>query len=291
VVRFLAIFRGVKIDKFCHPTSPMERMSRSDSRGFDSSFVKKAAFTLPEVLITIGVIGIVAVMTIPSLMTKIEEKVLIEQLWQTYNIVHNATRQMLAEEVGVMDVRLLSADMTNAYNTWKELLPRYTKVMLSCPYMKAQGVCNGKSYKKYGNKVYNSSAPNYRTYVLANGATIIFHPSVEIGTTYNQCGSTITKLGFNATYFNGCGAFYVDVNGKKGPNMQGKDFFRFYLVRDGIVPGGSKQENVWTQTFHDDCMKNNGESCAAWALYNRNMDYLRCKDDLSWDGNRSCPKK
>ena len=31
----------------------------------------------------------------------------------------------------------------------------------------------------------------------------------------------------------------------------------------------------------------NGYTCAAWIIYNENMDYLHC-NDLSWDGKKRC---
>lgn len=33
--------------------------------------------------------------------------------------------------------------------------------------------------------------------------------------------------------------------------------------------------------------KLNGYGCAAWVIYNENMDYLHC-NDLSWDGKKKC---
>ena len=55
-------------------------------------FKKFLAFTLAEVLITIGVIGVVAAITLPSLITK-SRKVMVEnRLKDTYSILANATR-------------------------------------------------------------------------------------------------------------------------------------------------------------------------------------------------------
>ena len=40
---------------------------------------RKAAFTLAEVLITLGIIGVVAAMTLPALINKAEDKILESQ--------------------------------------------------------------------------------------------------------------------------------------------------------------------------------------------------------------------
>ena len=44
----------------------------------------KFAFTLAEVLITLGIIGVVAAMTIPTLMQKYYEKQTVAKLKETY---------------------------------------------------------------------------------------------------------------------------------------------------------------------------------------------------------------
>lgn len=51
---------------------------------------KKKAFTLAEVLITLGIIGVVAALTMPSLMSNYRRKVAETQLKQTYSILLNA---------------------------------------------------------------------------------------------------------------------------------------------------------------------------------------------------------
>ena len=50
----------------------------------------KNAFTLAEVLITLGVIGIVAALTMPSLIASYKEKVFISQAKKSLSIVLNA---------------------------------------------------------------------------------------------------------------------------------------------------------------------------------------------------------
>ena len=51
---------------------------------------RKVAFTMAEVLITLGIIGIVAAMTMPSLIGKWQKTVHINQMKRTYSIISNA---------------------------------------------------------------------------------------------------------------------------------------------------------------------------------------------------------
>lgn len=48
------------------------------------------AFTLAEILITLGIIGVVAALTIPLIIEKYQKKVFATKVKQTYNIVSNA---------------------------------------------------------------------------------------------------------------------------------------------------------------------------------------------------------
>ena len=51
---------------------------------------KKAAFTLAEVLITLGIIGVVAAMTLPSLIQERTNKALYVALWKNYSVMQQA---------------------------------------------------------------------------------------------------------------------------------------------------------------------------------------------------------
>lgn len=59
---------------------------------------KKSGFTLAEVLITLGIIGTVAAMTIPTLMTNYQKQVWESKLKKIYSITTNACERMLIEE-------------------------------------------------------------------------------------------------------------------------------------------------------------------------------------------------
>ena len=50
------------------------------------------AFTMAEVLITLGIIGIVAAMTLPAVMGKYQKKVTVEKLKKFYSVITNAAR-------------------------------------------------------------------------------------------------------------------------------------------------------------------------------------------------------
>ena len=91
-----------------------------------------------------------------------------------------------------------------------------------------------------------------------------------------------------------CADITVDIDGpSKGENAWGKDWFRFYITKYGVLPKGTPDSTSYT--FSKYCINASqatyggkfGEACTAWVLYNENMDYLHC-DDLSWEGKTKC---
>lgn len=57
--------------------------------------MKKFGFTLAEVLITLGIIGVVAAMTIPNLLTKMDHNAKIAKLQKSISIMNQAMRMSI----------------------------------------------------------------------------------------------------------------------------------------------------------------------------------------------------
>ena len=257
----------------------MYRVKQLCLRGGGENLKLLKGFTLAEVLITLGIIGVVAAMTMSNIISKHETKKLISQL-ATANTMLEQGFSLAITDLGEVDGW---ADKDNRLDfIYKEVIPRYFKVVKDCGNNGAS-TCNLKDYKNTdGSSTWGFK--NFYSFVLANGMTIFFWPS----SSGSGCSAPIKH---SYTYYPGygyCAELYVDVNGNKGPNIAGKDMFAFSLWKDGIIPSGGAQEPVWTMTFEDQCLTaKRSVYCTAWVLYNKNMDYLKC-NDLSWKGKRSC---
>lgn len=89
--------------------------------GYKSS--NKDGFTLAEILITLSIVGIVAAMTVPSLMMNYQKKVWETKLEKSFSVAVNACERMLVEE------NISSANETRLYrDPTSENVRRYFKV-------------------------------------------------------------------------------------------------------------------------------------------------------------------
>ena len=63
--------------------------------------LNKKGFTLAETLITLGIIGVVAAITMPMIITKYQKQVTVEKLKKMYNNM-NSIMQMAVNDTGDM---------------------------------------------------------------------------------------------------------------------------------------------------------------------------------------------
>ncbi|MBQ8459388.1 type II secretion system protein, partial [bacterium] len=86
--------RGEKMSAFTLAETP--HRSGYSATNFDKTqrLLRSAGFTLAEVLITIGIIGVVSAMTIPNLMTNYKVYRLKTQFWKSYSTLSQVIRRM-----------------------------------------------------------------------------------------------------------------------------------------------------------------------------------------------------
>ena len=250
---------------------------------------RKIAFTLAEVLITLGIIGIVAAMTMPVLIQKTKEKETISKLKKFNSVMNQAFTIAKVQNGEVEDWGLQVAGMSddpdeNQQAISKQMTDKVWDIL--SPNLKITSRCKRTEDDCQGYDRYSLDGTKFGEFrpiaVFADG-------SVIVGTTvFNATCNGVRGTSENLKHI--CGEVFVDINGPKPPNATGKDVFIFYFTKYGVLPAGTKDETVFTMDKY--CNKGetnilNGYGCAAWIIYNENMDYLHC-DDLSWDGKKSC---
>ena len=167
------------------------------------------AFTLAEVLVTLGIIGVVSAMTVPTLMQNYQRQSYVTQLHKTYNEFSQAILRFQTDRnaVNLTEAGLTSQEVCN------NLMTSYFKTTQTCE--NSLTPCFADSYKTLQGGTIDFDINT--SYVLASGASVRFM--------YAQVGNGINKIA-NIT---------VDVNGKKGPNILGRDLFWMALYNDGVI--------------------------------------------------------
>ncbi len=268
---------------------------------------KTAAFSLAEVLITIAIIGIVAAMTIPSLVTKYQERVVVSKLKKAYSVLSQAW-QLAVIDYGTPERWDLGGDGNSLCNKDEEgnvnplcgkgannamiILSKYMQIDKMCQANKDKNCAFG--HTRLDASISGETTPtndadddaykqDSHTYAyLANGDTIaIYTYSADCSINYGT-----GKLSQNI-----CFAVYYDINGIQKPNVWGKDYFIFFVGKNGVVPIGIQDTFAGGNSFANRCKNDtefqDGFGCAGWVIENENLDYLHC-DGLSWEEKRSC---
>ena len=231
----------------------------------------KPAFTLAEVLITLGVIGVVAAITLPAVITKIQNKGYVERLKKTYAALQIVTTQ-LADEGLSFDVDAEKITKEQGYDI---ALAEFQNIANSyASKMKVNTVCKYFSYDetpchmpvdkyKYLNKTINNGhyCPFMGTFSMS------LQDGTSIGIRFGNQGGGMTL--WNVPQIR----YAVDVNGKKGPNTMGRDIFYLYYENGKIKPAGDGNKRIGL-FGKDDCNKNDlGFGCAYKVLKEGKINY------------------
>jgi len=219
----------------------------------------KTGFTLAEVLITIAIIGIVAALTIITLINN-------SQKAQYYT----AFQKGYAELTEIVESLVLeNGDMTSAITSYGGLtnaIRSKVKEGKFCKDSLPYGTCMSSSVKF--SKDTTDNFDGYDMVVLADGEAI-----------------AIQALSDDCTYTSGnltdmCGAFYLDTNGVKPPNEAGRDVFFFFIRNKKLTAEGEQDSGI-----HEDLVNycdfieagggdyNSRRSCTTKLILDRKMNY------------------
>ena len=207
--------------------------------GATYNFRKKVAFTLAEVLITLGVIGVVAALTMPTLLKNIAERSNSEA---QANLAQKITKSM--------DLMRADGGLERTYNSTDEFVDEFSKYIkistrcdadhiADCWPTKTVTTTDGKTYdvskaKTGKNLNLKDNKSNNVGIILADGATLILTYNPNAGIIGD--GDTVTPsfadlpIGFGRTkkfaYTTSVTSsidFVMDVNGFKGPNSEARN--------------------------------------------------------------------
>ncbi len=228
--------------------------------------MKEKAFTLAEVLITIGIIGIVAATTLPALISKHQKNVTVNKLKKSYTTISNMFLMAQKDYGDSSSWSFSFGELSDYNNSLKTFVEKY---ML--PYLNVIDNCGILCSKTPTYKFLNNTNAGLRTYYSI----------------YLKDGSIIYVAMDNDTINVHSIIMYVDINGQKKPNIIGKDVFAYYLNASninksnfwGFWGGASTPTRNGLLTNSRGCNKNgSGQYCGALIQ----VDGWQIKDDYPW---------
>ncbi|MFI3299847.1 MAG: type II secretion system protein [Candidatus Gastranaerophilales bacterium] len=287
-------------------------------------FVKNSGFTLAEVLITLGIIGVVSAMTLPSLVSNVQSTAMVRKKELFESRLEEAMNQMRFHE------------KLTGYSTADKFVDEFEK------YIKINERCDSSNLSNCFNVEISSNLDEY--YVdtdlktgsqIATGpreadfpsdnVSIIFADGVSAIINYDSTCEWLDPIefGLNRSEAKTCISMVYDMNGFKGSGIFGKDLYSLnskigYLDLDGVLwdmgdtpfsaentcSGSNTYDSAFSQTAiesagyssYADCNLNywagakracveNGKRLPTLTEASALMDYLFNEESVSGDGH------
>lgn len=180
----------------------------------------KKAFTLAEILITLGIIGVVAALTMPSLMANYKKSVAKNQFKKTYSTLTNAFNQTVQDLGESVDCSNQSYTSEACKELWNEFVKNLNVVKYCETDAYAQGCVPDYSSENFPRTqgCGGFSAPQIKEQ----------QPAAVLAD-----GSIIFPYGWQKTLYPAIG---FDINGFKKPNVGGQDVFSLGISNKSGLP-------------------------------------------------------
>ena len=203
-------------------------------------------FTLAEVLITLGIIGVVAALTLPNLIADYKNKELATRAKRSYSLITQAIQRWQADNgivgdiTGLFDTSKTSEQVTENFSKYFNIVHLCLDSSNECK----KFVYNVKYAKILSNQEGNAGAAQIKPplFVLNDGSLISITQysscnRTEQSNIFNEDGSIKTDADGNPILqtwnYMHCAEMRFDTNGLKGPNQYGADVFSLRVYEDG----------------------------------------------------------
>lgn len=199
------------------------------------------AFTLAEILISLGIIGIISAMTLPTVINKTQSKELESQYKKVYSEL-NQIAQLFKKDYGVS-----VSEYTQSFGTagGKKIVPLLLK------YYKGSKLIDNTVYSSTDQDG-NKKSVRYNIYTM-NGTKLSLGPCDDVGFYSESGGRIYSFVGDTVNTGNDGPPICVDINGMKRPNKYGYDLHIFYFTTDGyVLPMGQPHKDTSSSTLVGD---------------------------------------
>ncbi len=206
--------------------------------------MKKFGFTLAEVLITLGIIGVVAALTAPALVQNAGTAKIGPTLSKVVATLENANEQLLHDED--------ATDLSKIAETNEEYCELLSKYIAGSSY-NDDAVTFTPGATKWNDTASNVAWQYSKEFYFSDNISLVIgvYNSQNVGV-YRAKGS----------FKGGYAYIYVDINGTKTkPNKFGKDIFLFFIDKSGQVTPAGSSTHAWLK--NDDGEKYSSEGTRA----------------------------
>ena len=244
--------------------------------------VKAYAFTLAETLIVIGIIGVVAALTLPNLNHATGDKEKVTRVKKIYSSLTEAFDRAQAI-YGDFDTWFTDLDCDNdlaaCNGRFAKRITEFMKVTKDCKF--GSGCWSSAplfvlrddgSYAQKFENYFEENKPTAYTVLLPDGIALAFNNCWDNG---NDC------------------RIRVDIDGpNKGKTQEGNDIFYFNIFdRTGWWLDGTAQvrpEGLSAGFNPGLAEANSPHNFTFWVIDKGNLDYLKCWSELDWNKQTSC---
>ena len=203
---------------------------------------RRVAFTLAEVLITLGIIGIVSAMTIPTLINNYKEKVRDNQFKKVYATLNQAIKLVQSDFNYPLKCSYSSlyggAQFSDCDVFWRSMEEKM-KIVKLCPNKAFENGCvpDFKGYDNLFKETHKNDADYdeeyWQNYANSNHYGFTNSAIKNANRAMVLADNTIIILYYYSRNINqGHPLFMTDINGMSGPNKLGHDIFTFILLRN-----------------------------------------------------------
>ena len=208
------------------------------------------AFTLAEVLITLGVIGIVAAMTIPTLINNYRAAEMKTRLTKSYSLISQAFELMKIDNGGYID------GSSYPCRSFSPLFSKYLKTVKTI----SSGIKDIPTYKNFAENA------NFAMHLLDDGTLYLSDGTII----FFENPNPVPKSDNARVYI------FADINGVKKPNVAGKDLFGFKVSDNKLLPMGANNNAIKKEDYLGDNVPSDEEDDWCNETSNSKFNGLTC---------------
>ena len=166
-----------------------------------------------------GIIGVVAALTLPNLNSSTGDKEKVAKLKKVYANLNDAIGRAIAV-YGPIETWPPLSDDASGTTRFYERISEFLKISKDCGNADSSKICWNEDLSKH---------QTYRSFILADGTGVFLYANI-------LCSEPNTELK-SGEYT--CGVMMFDIDGaNKGKNTLKYDIFDFLITKDGIIPRG-----------------------------------------------------